>query len=242
MTASKLGVTLLILFFATVVQKVNAQNLSLKCTVVDSVTKEPLPYTSYSLKRQKGILVTDAKGRFKLMLSRTIQHDTLIFTYSAYKEVQIPVLKLKANDVILLPPKGRLLKTVIVKNRTAKEDSLAMRKEFAKDFVFTKPKVIDAFSLTSINFDILYASLSKKNKQRKKLRAILERDELDNYVDSRFNRRNILRLVKLDSIQLRTFMTRHRPSYTNLKKLTDYELFEYIKRAAATDSLPLKHN
>ena len=223
-------------------QTLYAQALIVKCTVLDSVTKEPLPYASYRLKKQQTLLVADAKGNLELVLNKAILHDTLVFTYKDHRELQIAVFKLKSNDVVMLAPKWRILDEVTVRSRTAKEDSLALRKEFTKAFIYRKPKVIEAFSLTSINVDILYASLSKKNKQKKKLRAILQRDELDNYIDSRFNRRNILKIAKLDSVQMQNFMTKHRPSYPDLKKLTDYELLQYIKAAAQKDSLQLKTN
>jgi len=202
--------------------------------VVDSATKQSIAFVNIKFLTQKINSVTNAKGQFTLAISKTqLLHDTVVFWCMGYRPDTLPCLNLKNNMVVHLAQSARALNAVIVKSRKSKADSLQLRSDFKQIFEFRKYKVIEAFNLTSINVDILYASLSKKSRNKKKLRQILLNDEKRNYIESRFNKRTIFNLATLNDEQMQVFMDKYRPSYNVLVKFSDYDLMMYIKTSLA---------
>jgi len=203
---------------------------TIKGIVVDSATKQSIAFVNIKFLAQKSNLLSNAKGQFGLSLTKTqLLHDTVVFWCMGYQPDTISCINLKDNMVVHLAQSAQVLKAVTVKSRRSNADSMQLRTDFKQVFEFRKYKVIEAFSLTSINVDILYASLSKKNKNKKKLRQILLNDEKRNYVDSRFNKRAITKLATLNDEQMQIFMDKYRPPYNMLVKLSDYDLMMYIK-------------
>jgi hypothetical protein len=199
--------------------------------VVDSAQKTPLGFVSIKFVHSNISSVSDSKGNFKLILTKAqLLHDSIEFKVVGYQPDTIPCLKLTNNMVVQLAINSHALKAVTVKSRKSSVDSLQLRSDFKEVFEFRKYKVIEAFSLTSINVDKLYASLSKKNINKKKLRQILLNDEKRNYIDSRFNRRAITQVANINDYDLPNFMNIYRPSYQTLSKFSDYDLLVYIKK------------
>jgi hypothetical protein len=202
--------------------------------VVDSAAKQSIAFVNIKFLTQKSNLVTNAKGQFILALTKTqLLHDTVVFWCIGYRPDTVACLNLKDNMVVHLAQGMQALKGVTVRSRKSNVDSLQLRADFKQVFEFRKYKVIEAFSLTSINVDKLYAALSKKNKNKKKLRQILLNDEKRNYIDSRFNKRAIIKVAALNDEQMQLFMDKYRPSYNMLIKFSDYDLMIYIKKSLA---------
>ncbi len=97
-----------------------AQNMTLKGTVTDSITGEPLPYASLLLQGTGLGCVTDGNGQFSLVLPR--RNGTLRVSFMGYRTKDIGISSRQASTelAIVLSPDGVSLKEVVVKPRKEK--------------------------------------------------------------------------------------------------------------------------
>lgn len=157
--------------------------------------------------------------------------------------------------VIYLQPKSYALNEVTVRaKRDFKADSINTRKMFANVFaykgtslgdvmikrdpgLYVPSNYIDAPNNTTqiVGFDVLrlVSFLSKKKDKTIKLRKTLLQAETNNYIDHHFSPEKVADITGLKGDSLRTFMERYRPSAATLKKMTDYEVVNYIKKCYA---------
>ncbi len=203
--------------------------------VVDKTTHQPIAGALLSF---DNITVrAGGLGRFEM----TVPHlnDSLRVSAFAYKTTIVFIAPANTTLVIELEPKVTHLDVVTIHgNRDFKQDSLANRAAFAKQFNYKAPTLKDAFSdhpdkepgeLISINPLLLIAALTKKNSPEYKFRQQLIGDEHEQYVDEKFNRGNVSRITGLKGDTLSTFMVQYRPGYQFTLKATDYEMEVYIK-------------
>ncbi len=97
-----------------------AQNVTLKGTVTDSITGEPLPYASLLLQGTGLGCVTDGNGQFSLVLPR--RSGTLRVSFMGYrtKNIGLSTRQSSVDMAIQLSPDGVSLKEVVVKPRKEK--------------------------------------------------------------------------------------------------------------------------
>ncbi len=97
-----------------------AQNVTLKGTVTDSITGEPLPYASLLLQGTGLGCVTDGNGQFSLVLPR--RSGTLRVSFMGYrtKNIGLSTRQSFVDMAIQLSPDGVSLKEVVVKPRKEK--------------------------------------------------------------------------------------------------------------------------
>ena len=98
----------------------HAQNMTLKGTVTDSITGEPLPYASLLLQGTGLGCVTDGNGQFSLVLPR--KGGTLRVSFMGYrtKDIGLSSRQASVDMAISLSPDGVSLKEVVVKPRREK--------------------------------------------------------------------------------------------------------------------------
>jgi hypothetical protein len=84
--------------------------------VFDSVTREPLPFTTIILKESGLGVFSNADGSFKISCNPDFKYDSLIITYIGYKRTAIAVKNLEQNSVrkIYLKPAIIQLAEVVV--------------------------------------------------------------------------------------------------------------------------------
>ena len=134
-----------------------------------------------------------------------------------------------------------------------KHDSLKLRKEYAAAFAYKAPNFTDMFikvdpsyrspfanfnpnstaSLIKFNALSAFKLFSKKSKTKSKFKSMLTRDEETKYVDHLFSKEKVQELTTLRGEDLEKFMEKYRPSILELKKMTGYELVQYIKKSYA---------
>ncbi len=203
--------------------------------VVDKTTHQPIAGALVSF--DKSTVRASDLGRFEM----TVPHlnDSLRVSAFAYKTASVFIAAANTTLVIELEPKVTHLNEVTIHgNRDFKQDSLANRAAFAKQFNYKAPSIKDAFldhpdkqpgELISINPLLLVAALTKKSSPEYKFQQQLIGDEHEQYVDEKFNRGNVSRVTGLKGDTLSTFMVQYRPGYQFVLNATDYEMEVYIK-------------
>jgi hypothetical protein len=132
----KTNYLLLLLCITTNAPQLIAQNLSAK--VIDSVSKEPIPYATVLL-NNKGV-ITNEEGRFSFILDAAIKEsDSIFISCIGYESVAKPLFEFTANN-ILLRPKAIELREVIVSNKNYSADEIIdlveenLEKNYANDY------------------------------------------------------------------------------------------------------------
>jgi len=171
---------------------------------------------------------TFLNGQFKVGNAQT---GDIRVVNSGYEEWRGRMEDLVNGDTIKLDTLSRYLKEVKIEGKKVQSDSAAIRKEFKKDFEYKPFKFHKAFTLTTINVDILYGSLSKKNKRLKKFKKKLAADERKYYVERIFNPELVGEITGLKGEELTRFMVKYMPDFKQVMNMSPYELNIYIKDA-----------
>lgn len=226
-----------------------AQAIQVK--VKDEVTGNPV--TQATVKAGFTTTLTNAKGYFSLPGFHA--GDTVNISHLGYKSYRLLLTKQVFTDTLLvyLQPMSVVLKSVTVRgSRNYKLDSLRNRQMFASVFAYKAPGLKDAFihnanlaytpnnyitnpnnttAIASINVLQVISLLGKKKAPVSKLQKTLIADEQYNYVNRSFSRQRVMALTPLKGDSLDRFMDKYRPSVTQAKMMTDYELNMYIKNS-----------
>ena len=90
----------------------NAQE-SFKAKLLDSISKEPIPFAAISLNNNTGV-ISNENGYFQLYLPKKIsQPDSIFIQCMGYETKPFSALKLK-DSIIILNPKSIELKEVLI--------------------------------------------------------------------------------------------------------------------------------
>lgn len=203
--------------------------------VIDKATKQPL--SGVFIKTALATTRTNQLGQFEIAL--TDPNDSLKVTAFGYQTLIVAAGKPNVLLVVALSPKIENLNEVtIYGDRSFKKDSLANRADFARQFNYKGPRVIDAFThrtnfspgeLLSVNLLVLVQALTKKSTPEYKFNKLLIRDEHEQYVDEHFNRGIVSGITPMKGDTLAAFLLQYRPGYDFVKKSTDYDMKVYIR-------------
>jgi len=174
-----------------------------------------------------------SNGQFNIGHTQT---GTVKIVNEGYEHWQGRMEDLVNGDTIKLDTVSRYLKEVKINGKYIQSDSMSIRKEFKKDFEYIPFKFHKAFTLTTINVDILYGSLSKKNRRLKKFKKKLAADERKLYVERIFNPGLVASVTGLKGDELIAFMVKHIPAYDEVINMSPYELNVYIQNAFKTET------
>jgi hypothetical protein len=181
------------------------------------------------------ITKTDSMGRYQIDVA---EKDSVWFSYLGKPTPKYPVLKI--TDVnqfdIALQLKSDVMQEVRIRNRSYRQDSIQNRKDYAKVFDFHKPTFGEMTSIgpsgAGIDLDAVIRLFQfKKNKAMFKFQERLQQQEIDKFIDHRFNRALVRKLTGLDGDNLNVFMIRYRPSYAFALTATEYDFQMYIKKS-----------
>lgn len=236
------AILLLLLGFTASAQKLTG-------LLMGELTRMPLAHATISSGGQ--VVVSNPYGIFSV---NTKPGDSVRITCAGYAYHAFMLKSVNRTDtlVIYLQPMSYVLNEVTIRGkRDLRADSLSNRKAFANVFAYKGTSLsdvmikhdpgayvpynyIDAPNNTTqiVGFDVLrlVSFLSKKKDKTTKLKRTLLRSEVDNYIDQRFGREKVSGITALKGDSLRTFMDRYRPAPEKLKKMTDYEIVNYIKK------------
>lgn len=232
-----------------------AQNL--KGFVKDATTR--LPIQNAQIITASTTILTDQTGKF--IVANTSIGSKIAIRLLGYETIELIVSNQMLTDSarIYLKQSVFTLKEVgIQTKRNYKNDSLRLRKEYAAVFAYKPPNFTDMFinvdpsyrspfaninpnstaSILKFNALSAFSLFGKKNKSTSKFKSILVRDEEANYIDQLFSKEKVQELTKLEGDVLADFMNKYRPSILELKKMTGYEIVQYIKKSYAEFSNP----
>ncbi|MGB7394016.1 MAG: carboxypeptidase-like regulatory domain-containing protein [Pricia sp.] len=134
---------LFILFIPYLFATASAQSQNLSSVIVDSVSKQPVPYATVQL-NNKG-MITNEEGRFKFSFDKNVlETDSLFISSIGYESIARP-LSTFSDSLIYLSPKAIELKEVIVSNKdyTPREIIEMVEDNIEKNYYtgFTKKRV-----------------------------------------------------------------------------------------------------
>ncbi len=108
-----------------------------------------------------------------------------------------------------------------------KKDSLRYRELYKHELDFEKLSAVGAIAHP-------FSALSKRNREIWRFQADYDQMEQEKYIDRTFNAALVSKFTGLTGDSLRNYMVRFRPSYQELRSMTDYNFFTFIKRTANT--------
>jgi hypothetical protein len=218
---------ILLLFFVLLCRTAAAQ-VVIKGTVYDKQARYGVADVSVLSTSGAGT-TTDTLGHYSIKVPN---NDSVYFSYLGKATMKFAVKALPPDEPldISLPVSIDVLPSVVVHQPSYRMDSIANRNEYRKVFDYD-PMLFGApgggFGM-GVSFDLIFNA--RKIRSYEKLKARLEREERDKYVDHRFTKALAKRITGLTSPALDSFMIAYRPTYDMLKEFeTDYEYYEYIK-------------
>ena len=93
---------------------VNSQSKQIQ--ILDSLSKEPIPYTTVYFSNNKG-LITDETGYFELLPEHVQDNDSLFVSFLGYDGLAVGLKKLK-DSILYMTPKAIALEDVILMNKS----------------------------------------------------------------------------------------------------------------------------
>lgn len=226
--------------------KLSAQQQAI--TIFDDDTK--LPVISATVFVKSMLTFSDVYGRVTLNFNNILVGDTLKITHIGYRPWQFIIGQAKIPSKIYLHPDSVILSSVFIKGRRAKnQDSLNLRKEFAKTFTYKPVGVGDIFvkrsmyersnrpnntsELATINVLQVMRLFGKHKDKTTKLQRTLLQDEEETYILGRFSKEKIKSITHLSDDSMKLFMIRYRPAKAKVEKINDYDMLLYIRKCYA---------
>jgi hypothetical protein len=218
------------LLFLSAFTQASAQ-FKVKGVVYDS--SRMFPMQSVTVLSSSGRLsLTDSNGRYQIDVT---ENDSIWFSYLGKPTMKYAVLKM--NDPlhfdISIQVNIPLLKEVRISPRNYKLDSIQNRIDYAKIFNYEKPAIKTNMSGLGVGFDldeIIRMFQFRRNKMTLKFQERLRQQEIDKFIDHRFNKQLVRRLTNLNGAKLDSFMIWYRPTYEFVALASDYEFQLYIKK------------
>lgn len=156
--------------------------------------------------------------------------DTLIVTKYAYSSEYYRIVD-PNNIVVPLNPTIEL-QEVTVTGKTRKEELEDILEDYKKQGIYRigKPKALSylASPLTS-----LYGAFGRTAKNARRFNAYAQREIEETEVDKKFNKYNVGELTGLKGDDLTNFLSLYRPSYSQSRYWTEYDIQNYVKTAFA---------
>lgn len=220
----------------------NAQrNILLRGSVYDSsrmVTVPAVKVTSTS----GAIAYTDSIGQYSILVS---PDDSVSFFYRGRATNFFPVRDIRypaGFDIALqvsLPTRYQTMKEIVVIGKSHREDSLENRERYRKVLGYEGPGLRMTETDASMGGvpgldpnEIVNMFRFRRNKSLKSLRNRLLEEEMDKFVDYRFNKRVVKTISGLDGTELERFMTLYRPDYEFCAVAPDVDFYQYILEAS----------
>jgi hypothetical protein len=220
--------------------------------IIDKATGLPVP--NAVVKKGYSIQLSSASGDF--VLSNTHFGDTIRVTIVGYKPYKTVIgMVRKDTMMVYLEENSIMLNNVTVNSRhDYQRDSINARKEFAKVFAYKSPTISDAFlkvdpyaehhddfiyatnstaSLVGISLGSVIGLFTNNESPESRLNRLAGRSEELTYVDRRFSKGKITAITKFTGEELAAFMDRYRPSITQIRQMSDYDIIVYIKKCYA---------
>lgn len=219
----------IILFLCGWQLSANAQTVRGNIMGKDSL---PLPGVFIQNIHTKVYSVSNGDGYFSISAGPL---DTLLFRAAGHLPISFRAISLPG--LLYMRPEIIQLAGVEIVRKTYREDSIALREDFRKNFNFRRPKIQEVLVImpTGIGVNIfqLYKALSfKNNKRQLTFKRRLQEFEQEKYVTRFFTPELVTKYSGLQGDSLQKFMLLHPPTFQFIKDASTYDLLLYIKQAA----------
>lgn len=217
------------------------RNVLLRGAVYDSSRFVTIP--SVKITSTGGaIAYTDSIGHYSILVG---SGDSVSFYYRGKSTAWFPVKDIKypmGFDISLqvtLPGKYKTLKEVVIMGKNYREDSLENREKYRKVLGYEGAGLRLTETDASMGGvpgldpnEIINMFRFRRNQSLKSLRNRLLEEEMEKFVDYRFNKKIIKNISGLEGDELERFMTLYRPDYEFCALATDLDFYQYILDAS----------
>jgi hypothetical protein len=234
-------ITLLALWMILVLGAKAQRDILLRGAVYDSsrfVTIPAVKITSTS----GAIAYSDSIGHYSILVGSS---DSVCFYYRGKTTAWFAVKDIKYTmgfDISLqvtLQDRYKTLKEVVVVGKSYREDSLENREKYRKVLGYEGPGLRLTETDASMGGvpgmdpnEIINMFRFRRNKSLKSLRNRLLEEEMEKFVDYRFNKRTVRNLTGLEGDDLDRFMTLYRPDYEFCAFAPELDFYQYILDAS----------
>ncbi len=209
-------ILLLLLFTAAQAQQING-------IVSDIETRLPLTDVHIKNVHSGNLVITDSAGQFSMEVSKG---QLVEFHMTGYRteRMRIPEGIIPPFFKIFLEKSPILLPEYIVNQRGYdwKKDSLHYYETYKHVLNFPQFSTLDAIKHP-------FSALSKRNRQIWAFQREYNWFEQEKYVDYTFNERIVHNLTGLTGDSAQAYLKTFRPTYEQLRTMTEYNFFTYIR-------------
>jgi hypothetical protein len=136
----------LLLFFILIYRVCSSQNYSeITGVIVDKETKSVLPFANVRLVGKSIGTITNDKGEFALKFPKTVQKDTLCFSFLGYESSFLPVDKVPKDIHVFLKQQTKILKTVVISSHFSALDLIKNAIRNIENNYSVKPTWVQSF-------------------------------------------------------------------------------------------------
>ncbi|WP_448700920.1 hypothetical protein ACFGVR_02540 [Mucilaginibacter sp. AW1-3] len=220
--------TFLVLFLGCLVSAAFAQRkeLNIRGIVYSKNINVRLPNVLITNDFTHASVINDNLGAFEI---KAAIGDTLIFNCRNFSDQKIVVTADVAVFVFMVPI--ITLMQVDIKDVTKKQDLADVMKGYNKQGIYNngKSSTLGAIFNPVNGLYNLFGS-GPKNARRFQKYAANENEQTE--IDRRFNKPFVKKMSGIqDSVKLQWFMTTYRPAIEQIRKWTDYDLIDYIRKS-----------
>jgi len=220
---------LLLWVISTISNSASAQLI--RGAVIDMKSRKALQEVSIANIHTSITVYSNTNGEFELDAT----NDQLLeFKKNGYKtvKVRIPRGYIPSFFKIILEPGFKKMEPANLKeNENGRydyhDDSLRFYSLYKHELEFERLSAIQSIAHP-------FSALSKRNREIWQFQDSYAAFEKEKYVDKTFNERLVNRFTGLSGDSLKVYMVRYRPTYEQLKNMSDYAYFSFIKRTVNT--------
>jgi hypothetical protein len=219
---------------------VHAQYTTISGVVYDITGHRPVE--AVTVNSNSNVAQTDSLGRYNIVLRAK---DSIWFSLFGKSTPKFPIDTITDPQSfnVMIHVMGYDLPEVRVRNNNYRLDSIQNRVDYAKYFNYRPPgirlsnnqQLFNPAGLTvGLDLDELINMFRvKRNRNLQFLQNRLLAQEQEKYVNSRFTKKFVQKLTRLEGDELIKFMNFSKPTYEMLTLLNDLELGLYIQKRFA---------
>ncbi|KHJ36965.1 hypothetical protein PBAC_28830 [Pedobacter glucosidilyticus] len=187
-------------------------------TAYDADTRSKLKLVFVNNLTQREVDHSGQKGDFKV---KAEIGDLVVFSCPGYQSDTLIVENLEPR-IVLLRTRMIVLNEVIVSAQANKTDA-QIRAAYSAAYSAANTTI-----LTKDGGLSLYNAFSKQSQQKREFQKFMDTELNERLIDRRFNRELVTELTKVRGQLLEDFMSYFRPTYSEIKEMSDVELRTYI--------------
>jgi len=171
-------------------------------------------------------VINDQLGAFEI---KAAIGDTLLFNCRNFSDQKVVVAADVALFVFMVPIIN--LMQVDIKDVTKKQDMAEVMKGYNKQGIYNNGKTSTLGAIFN-PLNGLYDLFGSGPKNARRFQAYAAKENEQTEIDRRFNKPFVRKMSGItDSVKLGYFMTTYRPAIEDIRKWTDYDLIDYIRKS-----------